>query len=195
MIIFGLGLRKLMRMKSEHTLKRTWGERRSCNHCIPCGGSLSLGSLGIATRTMLKPLFILFFFSSTLFVAAADTLIPPLQAIEEFGGISISDGSSYFSFSKDGSFQSGPLGLSGRTMRGRWTKDADGRLVATVKLGWINGYFSDDQYRRVVFFISHLTKRTVPLKPDFGTSAEVFDSYLFIDGMTVIPKPPEEIPK
>lgn len=50
MKIFGFGLRELMRMKSEHVLKRTRGERRSCNHCIPCGGSLSLGSLDDSPR-------------------------------------------------------------------------------------------------------------------------------------------------
>lgn len=142
---------------------------------------------------MLKTLFILLF--SVLVATAGDTLIPPLKAIEEFGGIAVSDGSSYYTFSKDGSFESGPLGMSGRTMSGRWVKDADGRLIATASLGWVNGISSGDQYRRIVFFISHVSKRTEPAKPRFGTTAELFDSYFFIDEMTPIPKPPEAIPK
>ena len=142
-------------------------------------------------RTILALLF-----SASSFVAtAADTLIAPLQAIEQFGSVAIADGSSYFEFSKDGSFHSGPLGMSGRTMKGYWTKDADGHLVATVRLGWINGFPPENEYRRIVFFISHVTKRAVPLKPDFDPSTEIFDSYFFIDGMTTIPKPEKDIPK
>ena len=156
---------------------------------------LSLGSLGVATHTMLKTLLFLFFSAASLVAAADDTLIPPLKAIEQFGGIAISDGSSYFRFSKDGSFESGPIGISGRTMKGHWTKNSDGFFVATARLGWVNGISSGDQYRRIVFHISHVTKRAVPLKPGFGTSAEIFDSYFLIDEMVSIPKPAEEIPK
>jgi hypothetical protein len=28
---------------SNHALQRTRRERRGCNHCVPCAGSLSLG--------------------------------------------------------------------------------------------------------------------------------------------------------
>ena len=142
---------------------------------------------------MLRTLFVLLL--SALAANASETLIPPLKAIQDFGGIAVGDGSSYYTFSKDGSFESGPLGMSGRTMTGRWAKDSDGRLIATVRLGWVNGLSSGDQYRRIVFFISHVSRRAEPAKPRFGTSAELFDSYFFIDEMTPIPKPAEEISK
>jgi len=29
--------------RANHALQRTRLERRSCNHCVPCAGSLSLG--------------------------------------------------------------------------------------------------------------------------------------------------------
>ena len=144
----------------------------------------------VITRIMLKSFFLLLF--SVLVATASDTLIPPLKAIQEFGGISISDGSSYYTFSKDGSFESGPLRLSGRTMNGRWVKDANGRLIATVRLGWVNGLSAGDQYRRIVFFISHVSKRAQPPKLRFGFPAELFDSFFFIDEMKSIPKPREK---
>jgi len=144
---------------------------------------------------MFRPFLIALFFVSSIFVLADDTLIPPLKAIEQFGSISVSDGSSYYMFAKDGSFQSGPLGQSGRTMTGRWSKDADGRLVATAKLGWINGISSKDQYRRIVFFISHVSNRAVEPNPNPFFHRVPFDSYFFIDEMTVIPKPEKDFPK
>jgi hypothetical protein len=129
--------------------------------------------------------------------APADAMKSAETAIEQFGGISICDGSSFFTFSKDGSFESGPLGMSGRTMKGHWTKDADGHLVATARLGWINGASSGDQYRRIVFFISHVSKRKEEgdkIRHGFAPST-LFDSYFFIEEMMSIPKPREEIPK
>ena len=129
-------------------------------------------------------------------VAADPKIIEPLEAIEQFGGFAVSDGSSYFSFSKDGSFESGPIRSSGRTMSGRWAKGTNGRLVATAKLGWENGFQpAAAQYRRVVFHVSYLTKRAVPIALESGKPAEIFDSYFFIDEMTSIPTPPEEIKK
>jgi hypothetical protein len=146
---------------------------------------------------MFRAFFLVLF--STVVATAGDTPIPPLQAIQEFGGTSVSDGSSYYTFSKGGSFDSGPLTASGRTMKGRWVKDADGRLVATARLGWINGLSSGDQYRHIVFYVSNVSKRAEPatpaVMPGFSTSAEFFDSYFYIDEMTPIPKPSEEVAK
>ncbi len=75
-------------------------------------------------------------------------------------------------------------------MKGCWSEDANGRLVALVELGWVNGESMPDQYRRIAFFISHVIKRAEPLKPYIGTTAEMFDSYFFIDETAAIPKPP-----
>ena len=52
---------------------------------------------------MMKTALLIFLLSAAQFLAAAeDTSIPPLKAIEQFGSISIADGSSFFTFSKDG---------------------------------------------------------------------------------------------
>ena len=80
-------------------------------------------------------------------------------------------------------------------MSGRWVKGADGRLIVTAKIGWINGISSGDQYRRIVFYISHVSKRVEPTKPSFAASTELFDSYFFIEEMTPISKPTDGLPK
>ena len=128
-------------------------------------------------------------------MAAEPVLYEPYEAIEKFGGFAVSDGSSYFSFSKDGTFISGPMrGESGRTMTGRWAKAKDHRfLIATVKLGWDNGFQpAQPEYRRVAFLVSYLRKSPKPTTPMHERSIEIFDSYFLIDEMTIIPQPPEE---
>ena len=80
-------------------------------------------------------------------------------------------------------------------MRGHWTTDADKRFVVTARLGWINGPSTRDQYRRIVFFISHVSRRASDLHPPFAPKIELFDSYFFIDEMTAVAKPPEDFPE
>jgi hypothetical protein len=149
----------------------------------------------LTTHTILKPLLLAVLLTTSLLAAANDPFIPPLRQIEQSGSICVGDGSSYFMFAKDGTFQSGPLGMSGRTMTGRWTHDDDGRFVVTAKLGWMNGIIPADQYRRIVFHIYYVTKRTNELKVPFLSSTEVSDSYFLIEEMTIIPKPERDFQK
>ena len=78
-------------------------------------------------------------------------------------------------------------------MNGKWKKDSDGRFVVTAELGWINGISQRDHWRRIVFFISHVTSRPASAKMLFGAQPESFDSYFFIDEMTAIPKPQDDL--
>ncbi len=128
-----------------------------------------------------------------VFGASDDTAIAPLKAIEQDGSISISDGSSFFTFTKDGSFQSGPLGVSGRTFEGHWTAH---ELTFTVeaKLGWMNGLSTGKDYRRIVFVIYDVRKRPSETKPSFGP-AVLYDSYFLIDELVSIPKPQDTKPQ
>lgn len=140
---------------------------------------------------MIKITLLIFLLSSAQCIAATeDTSIPALQAIEQFGGITITDGSSFFTFSKDGSFQSGPLGMSGRAFKGRWISSGL-TFKVTAKLGWINGLSTDQEYRRIDFVIYHVQKRQPKEKPFNGKQPELFDSYFFIDELVKIPKPAE----
>ena len=80
-------------------------------------------------------------------------------------------------------------------MQGKWKKDADGRLVVTAELGWINGISQRDHWRRIVFFISHVTKRPEGERKQWGAPPRLFDTYFFIDEMTTIPKPKDDLQK
>lgn len=142
---------------------------------------------------MIKHLLAVLFCLSCSPAFSADVLAP-MKAIEQFGAITIGDGSSFFSFAKDGSFNSGPLGQSGRTMKGYWSKDEDGRFVVTARMGWINGLSLPDQYRRIVFRISHVSKNGKKGITSPWTAEPDFDSYFLIEEMTTIPKPAKPIP-
>ena len=140
---------------------------------------------------MKTTLLILFLTVASVFAAPDNTLMPPLKAIEQFGSISITDDSSFFTFTKDGSFRSGPLGISGREFEGRWTAD-NLKFTVTAKLGWMNGSSTGNDYRRIVFVIYHVQKRKPEAKPkpSFGFGPELlYDSYFLIDELVKIPKP------
>jgi hypothetical protein len=112
------------------------------------------------------------------------------KVMEKYGSFAISDGSSWYSFSKDGTFKSGPMGMSGRTLEGNWTAAGDDTFSIVAKYGWMNGLNFPGDYRRIVFRISFLEKR--PAKGEwlrFGSSPEIFDAYWHIDEFVKVPKP------
>src|SRR3954454_13047694 len=71
----------------------------------------------------------------------------PIKIIQQAGRFVFTDGSSYYLLKKDGTFKSGPLGLSGREIEGTW-KLKDSLFVIEGHWGWINGASSKDDYRR-----------------------------------------------
>ncbi len=121
---------------------------------------------------------------------ADDAYLSPLKAIEQFGRISISDGSSFYTFSKDGSFHSGPLGISGREFDGHWTAD-DTRFTVIAKLDWMNGDSTGHDYRRIVFVIYYVEKYPPEKKPSVASQPhlDLWNSYFLIDELEKIPEP------
>ncbi len=122
---------------------------------------------------------------------------PPDPAIEmKDSGITLADGSSSYTFAKDGKFSSGPLGMSGRTLKGSWkieehSAGSAAKVVVEAKFGWINGLSPNDDYRRIVFFI--YSGKTVPFeRPDVVVGMlpqQHYKCYWLIDEMTKIAKP------
>jgi hypothetical protein len=118
-------------------------------------------------------------------------------------GIVLLDGSSSYTFSKDGRFTSAPLDMSGRTFEGTW-EILEGRsrgvvkVIVKAKQGWRNGIAPGD-FRRIVFFI--YSGDTVPyIRPDDpeGKLARMcqnpktyYRCYWLIDEMTEIEAPLE----
>lgn len=142
---------------------------------------------------MIKHLLAVLLCLSGSLAFSADVL-EPIKAIKQFGAITINDGSSFFTFSEGGAFRSGPLGISGRTMNGYWSVNDDGQFIVTVRLGWVNGISARNQYRRIVFHISHVSKRAG--QPGSAINpGDDFDSYFLIEEMTTISKPEKPIPE
>jgi len=86
--------------------------------------------------------------------AAPEQLSSFANSIKENGTVSITDGSSLFTFSKDGSFSQEPVSISGRTVQGKWTTDSEGTLFTiTGNWGWINGISPISDLRKMVMAI------------------------------------------
>ncbi len=138
----------------------------------------------------------LLIFLGVAMAAAAETNCTPRQALESFKQFTLSDGASYYRFAEDGTFKSGPMGMSGRELNGTW-KTSDGeRFIIVAKVGWMNGLNLPGDYRRIVFHISHLRKQTPKTEPSGGISIggspppeDLFQGYWFIDEFVKTEKP------
>ena len=74
------------------------------------------------------------------------SLREPSQIIQEEGQFVFTDGVSYYLLKKGGSFQSGPLALSGRTIVGRWKSQVANHFVIEGQWGWVNGLSPRDDF-------------------------------------------------
>ena len=126
----------------------------------------------------------------------ADQTISPLDGIRENKSITISDGSSFYTFRDDHSFQSGPLQMGGRTITGRWrvsNEHADGRFIVEGTWSWINGLSSLDDFREIQFDVRPGTfRKTTDTEKRFTLSPEIFECYFLIDKLTRISRLPAE---
>jgi hypothetical protein len=114
----------------------------------------------------------------------------PIEIIEQEGRFIFTDGSSYYLFKNDGTFKSGPVGLSGREITGTW-KLQDMLFVVEGRWGWINGLSPKDDDRRLTLYISRPeaveTVRQLPMV-DEGLDAKVYKTYFEIEDLQKIPK-------
>ena len=120
-------------------------------------------------------------------VAASEAPKAPraLEDIVETEGIlAFTDGSSYYVFQKDGTFQSRPVGESGRTIAGRWKHLELTMFEVTGTWSWVNG-ISGDEDRRMKMYVA---PRGEPQVVDFyaGTTRvrRIYPVYFFIDEIT-----------
>ena len=137
-------------------------------------------------KTLLIPCLI----AAATTAASAQTR-PPERVIREEGALVITDGASYYRFRSDSSFDSGPIGLSGRTITGRWRGD-EGEFTVEGRWGWINGVSPIDDFRRMTMRIGGIdgpgTIQSLPLS-GVVTSVRVHRPYHIIDDMVRIPPP------
>ena len=115
----------------------------------------------------------------------------PFKIIQDEGAFAFTDGSSYYLLRKDGTFKSGPLGLSGREISGAW-KLQEHMFVIEGRWGWINGLSPVDDYRRLTLFISspvsvETVKHLSPVSENLYV--KVYKCYFIVEGLQKIPKP------
>lgn len=81
--------------------------------------------------------------------AHAKSIGDPMKVIDQ-GRLVLSDGSSIYIFNKDKTFVSGPLGLSGQTIKGKWKHDRDGFRI-TGTWGWMNGWAKQEEQTMLMY--------------------------------------------
>src|SRR5690242_4812813 len=101
----------------------------------------------------MKVLVLVLFVLLTTINASAQDFPEPSQIIEKEGRFVFIDGSSYYLFKKDGTFSSGPLGMSGRVITGTWKKQ-DNLFVIQGQWSWVNGLSQENDYRKMVLYVS-----------------------------------------
>lgn len=119
--------------------------------------------------------------------------LDPLQVLKQKGALRITDGYSYFEFKNDGTFNSSPLGQSGRVFTGTWTlnKDNPATFVVKAKMYWMNGGQPQNDFRRIVFVIYNGRRAVHPRGWPFKN---YFDGYFLIDELVKISKSEMEAP-
>lgn len=119
-------------------------------------------------------------FAVILPVIAADTFTSPEAIIEKEGYLSISDGSSIYIFQKDGSFSLRPLGMSGRTIEGKWKKgnEDERSFLVEGRWTWINGASLNNDERIMKLWIFPLSGEKETVGYD---NYSVYKCYFLID--------------
>ena len=113
-----------------------------------------------------------------------------LELIKAEGQLVLTDNASFFVFKADGTFQSSPNGMSGRTLSGTWKSQPGETLIEVIALqSWMNGVSGKDDYRKLVFAIYQGSTRAFTPSPGGESFKRVFDGYWFIEEATRAPKP------
>ena len=96
----------------------------------------------------LRPAIFLFL-AAGLQAANNPASLKPVDIIAREGSLNVSDGSSLYLFNQDGSFHSFPVGMSGRTIEGRWAFQPGSEAVVIIegRWGWLNGLSPLDDFR------------------------------------------------
>jgi hypothetical protein len=151
--------------------------------CTTSRRCIRFGRLIISERTAVKWVLVIFCVLGLGMISTrADDFRSALQVINSEGSLTINDGSSFYTFKKDGSFLSGPCGISGRTMSGSW-RAPGGDTSKTVlfeidaQVGWMNGIQPPHDFRTIKMWVYPGFYR------DKSATAGPYKCYFLIDEM------------
>ncbi len=139
---------------------------------------------------------ILLAFMLAAVVSGAEQIVDdsPQAAINKYGAITLQDKISYYTFTKGGTFTSGPLDLmGGRSLTGTWTLANQTNFTVVAEWGWINGVSVRGDFRTLVFTIPSARKPgasdpPITAKAILGTPTNMINGPLTLQGFTNAPK-------
>jgi len=133
----------------------------------------------------------LFLIFIPLFIASvtiAENLLTPLDVINQENQLVLSDGSSIYILKKGGSFESGPHGVSGRTIKGIWKEHKSGGYLVEGKWSWINGLSPPNDFRRMVLHINFISDEAQEILSLQYGKIRLRKAYFIIDSIQRVPK-------
>jgi hypothetical protein len=144
----------------------------------------------------MKTAFFALLVLATSLATSANNDFSPQLALHREGVLAITDGSSFYIFSRDGTFHSYPNGMSGRLLDGTFTSDGEDVTTFTViaKQTWLNGVSADDDYRKIVFRVYPGSNKPGETASNGGGAAPpkaIWSGYYLVDELSKIPKPPK----
>ena len=144
-------------------------------------------------RSMKTTTLLLLLLLAPLVSRAGEPRINPFTAIQDQGSITITDGSSFYRFSKDGTFYSAYVNqLGGRIIKGTWKRSTDranNSFVVVGQWGWVNGLSSSEDFRTMVLDIRQGIFRDRRPSESSEMGDRIFDCYFLIDELHRVPKP------
>jgi hypothetical protein len=113
------------------------------------------------------------------------------ELIKAEGSLALSDGASFFVFKADGTFESFPDGMSGRTLKGTWkAPPGEDLLIEVIAVqSWMNGGSIQDDYRKLVFAIYSGKTRPFTGSGMGDSPKRVFEGYWLLQELTKTAKP------
>lgn len=128
-------------------------------------------------------------------VANGENYSSALDIIKKEGQFVFTDGSSYYRFSSDGAFDSGPLSISGRTINGKWKSDGDYKFIIEGVWSWVNGMSSINDRRRLVLTVQPAfilqpapDEPTRNFIPDSKTNPKIYKCYFTLEELVKLGK-------
>lgn len=111
------------------------------------------------------------------------------SSLRASGRFAWTDGTTVFALNADHSFESGPVGMSGRTMQGCWRRvdERHERFYEVVgEMGWINGMSAPGDFRRMQFVLGPPHDR---YEGPLLTGRPVYRSHFLMEEISAITRP------
>lgn len=114
----------------------------------------------------------------------------PLAILNAKGTLALSDGSSYYVFSRDGTFRSFPRGMSGRLLHGAFKTEGSDVVRFTVMAiqSWRNGLSSLNDRRKIIFVVyPGQNKANKQASDEQPAPKQVWNGYYIIEELVKLP--------